>query len=80
MPSEIERKNSNKMTFANESAMSSLMGKGGVHERRIRDEMLSRSQHYRIGSKIKTKRHFKDVLRVKPCETKDHAVDYDAML
>lgn len=60
--------------------MSSLMSKGSVQDRRIRDEMLSRSQHYRVGSKKPMKRHFKDVLRVKSCETKDHAVDYDAML
>lgn len=59
--------------------MSSVLNKS-LQDRRIRDEMLSRSQHYRVESKVQSKGYYKTVLKVSPCETKDHAVDYDSML
>ena len=42
--------------------------------------MLRLSQHYHVKKPSFALKHFKSVLKVSSCETKDHAVNYDDQL
>jgi hypothetical protein len=61
--------------------MSNFLDNTKFNDRSQRDKMLRLSQSYSTGkNKVLAQQHFRDVLRVNACETKDHAVNYDAQL
>lgn len=68
------------MSQRSDNQISNFLNDTKFRDRGQRDRIFALSQSYNTGKVVQLQQHFKTVLKVGACETKDHAVNYDAQL